>query len=278
MHRSQKPRRGFTLVELLVVVAIIALLLGILVPSLGRARRVAKDVVCQTNLRSLATGYNVYVVENKGQGFYYSAFGTNDVWLLEMESIVEKLDKVRYCPMTQSMPDKPKYTWPAGIGSSTLRWVWPYSSYDDNGNKLNPNTVTLKTSEQGSYAPNWWLYTDMTENRKAPGQKGLVFGTGSPENASAVPTFTDCKWVDFIPQNGDVASADLDLNNGGSVESMSAILLNRHRGVTNVSFADAHVEPVKLEMVWSLRWGRKWDILGPQTRTDGKPIYQEDPK
>ena len=55
---------GFTLVELLVVISIIALLLSILMPSLQKARESAKRVVCQGHLRQVSLGTQMYTMEN----------------------------------------------------------------------------------------------------------------------------------------------------------------------------------------------------------------------
>lgn len=61
-----RERRAFTLLELLVVVAIIAVLIALLVPSLVASRRQSKLVVCGTNLRQLAVGWQGYLDSNKG--------------------------------------------------------------------------------------------------------------------------------------------------------------------------------------------------------------------
>jgi len=59
-RRAGRPRAGFTLLELLVVVAIVALLLALLLPSLGGAREAARTGVCASNQRQLAAALLLY--------------------------------------------------------------------------------------------------------------------------------------------------------------------------------------------------------------------------
>ncbi len=63
---SLQSTRGFTLVELLVVIGIIAVLLALLLPALNKAREQANTIRCMANLRQVAQGLFAYSAENGG--------------------------------------------------------------------------------------------------------------------------------------------------------------------------------------------------------------------
>src|SRR5688572_902356 len=65
-RRRRRRQTAFTLVELLVVIGIIALLISILLPTLGRARKAANTVKCAANIRSILQGMTIYASQNNG--------------------------------------------------------------------------------------------------------------------------------------------------------------------------------------------------------------------
>ncbi len=70
-----KRSTGFTLIELLVVITIIALLISLIIPSLGQARETAKRALCQSRLHGAAVGTMSYAQDNKQWLPYRDQFG-----------------------------------------------------------------------------------------------------------------------------------------------------------------------------------------------------------
>ncbi len=116
MFKSSLRRGGFTLVELLVVVAIIALLVSILLPTLGRAKEQTRIVVCLSNLKSMGLGFAFYTTENND--WYPPAAGRGGyppTWDLNMLDYYENKGML-HCPSDNMVRNyintNPEYLYP----------------------------------------------------------------------------------------------------------------------------------------------------------------------
>ena len=78
-HRNPHRNRGFTLVELLVVIGIIALLISILLPALQRARDQSLRVKCGAHLHNVGASIMIYTNDNKGKLPMHNG-GSNWLW------------------------------------------------------------------------------------------------------------------------------------------------------------------------------------------------------
>jgi len=131
-----KPK-AFTLVELLVVIGIIAVLIGILLPALSRAREKAKTVQCATQLRQLGIGLQVYSVNSRGVLPAWSSTqiaggnGTGrdsqgEGWTEMLQPYFSKVtDRVYQCPMfnfTERINYFMSARWSSKLGRKTIKF------------------------------------------------------------------------------------------------------------------------------------------------------------
>ncbi len=259
-----KKFKGFTLIELLVVIAIIALLLAIVMPALSLAKEKAKNLSCRANVRSLALALRLYSEQTNGKLFSYY----DGLYLNQLTDHIGELNKVRYCPSTKVDESVTSTSW----GSSRTSWTWARG---------------VQEPEHGSYGLNGWLYAypDDYDNSWVESKVNLERksfpNTLQARSSAQVPVFFDAIWVDAWPQDTDTVQSSLNLDIGHSgndrpvTNHIRRLLIRRHRGGSNLSFLDGHVESVKLEKLWSLKWHREYmQFHDEKLRDDNRtPIY-----
>jgi len=245
--------RGFTLVELLVVIAVIALLMAILMPALQRVKRQAKAVVCQSNLRQWAIWFPMYTADNDDKFFGGSYRGALYYeWIAAMRPYYKDCSDVLLCPMAAKCKAElssgriagSKFSaW--GLGPSTNIPTRLYGSYG-----LNMHVINLNGLHQGPIA-------DVFSTWRTP----LVSG------ANNVPVFLDCTRAVVDPWGGAVPPDCDDIRD--SWGRMAWLCIDRHDGHTDSLFMDWSVRKVGLKELWTLKWHRTWDTANEWTTAGG---------
>ncbi len=140
MHRSQpttspSPRSAFTLVELLAVLAIIVLLIGLLLPTLSRARQQANSARCLANLRQIASGFQLYAINYRSAIVPAAIDRTydDDRPNSGLDNYATLLVSLRYLPA----PRQPKTAALTSFGDSVFRCP----SGTDARNVISPDTT-----------------------------------------------------------------------------------------------------------------------------------------
>ena len=248
---DRRANPAFTLIEILVVIAIIGLLVGMLVPALFSARQIAKKVVCGTHLRQLGVATELYYnVHNCYPPHKWKLpDGTNDRWPSAV-AIFLRSEELQICP---SVPE-----WRVGrnnsygfnykyLGSLRLNSSSPTSPYE--------RFPVIRVSSPGKTI----AYAD------SDGTGWLKPYDPNGKDIEAIGNHAYTLDPTFIP----IYSSET-INNEGVQEAYAYLdyrtyISTRHKGGSNVVWVDGHVSAVSPGDVY--KDNRFWNGLGREDPT-----------
>ncbi len=225
---ARGTRRAFTLVELLVVLGIIAVLVGLLLPAVQRARESTLRTQCANNIKQLALAAHNY------------------------ESIWQRL------PPDYIYVGGPNYTTTWWFGQAQTDPVTFATTIDVTAGLLTPfyeNNTRVTTCPSLVAPPGFFQYSAATGGygyNRAVGERRMA----TIPSTSATYLFCDSALLTCFPgapctmQEADAIVGPIPLAQMDPVYGLYQALTHfRHRGLANMAFVDGHVEALKLELL-----------------------------
>ena len=225
-HSSHRRRRranalhGFTLIELLVVIAIISLLVSILLPSLQKAKELARSTLCLSNVRSIGLAMTLFLEEND-QTFPQSGVGS---------------------------------------GSTQGSYMWKGRLAEYLGLQLGSSTLAIANIADSPFACPSLEATDSSTVNKSMRvaympHAGSNFGVIGPTAGRRVDDIK--KRLDGLWIMGEI-EVYMGANDGyvyyGNYALGRDLISRRHEGRSNFLFGDMHVEPIEVDTLHNQGW------------------------
>ncbi len=208
---ARRQSFAFTLVELLVVVAILGVIAGVLMPAVSRILVSAKQSASSSNMRQIGLAMNSYAADNNlmlPETSHTAAVGKS--WVYVLAPYLEKVDKVRICPADPRGPERLRQKGTSYVLNSFLF----VPEVDPFGELIGEPTNDLKRIKSLSKTMMAFVCSDRT---------GLSAGNDHTHSSS---------WNTWLAVTRDIAPDRFTV----------ARRADRSNGSSNYLYADGHVE------------------------------------
>ena len=214
----------FTLLELLVIVAIISMLMTILLPSLTHARSQAKSAICLSHLKNMGVITHSFVKDNT---FHFP----EPRWIDDFKKY-EGIEQVSFCPEANGSPDS---------GSHKTPWT--------------------HLGESGSYGMNMWLYNFRRYDNVAKdwlrsrSEDRYYYQMTRVDEPSTTPLMFDSAWVDARPQTNADESKHFAMDGAIMHPHLGRVFINRHYDKkVNYVHVDGSARSYHLKKIYQVNW------------------------